>query len=79
MTFINKDALLDTTINKVSIIIQPLFVKTEGGKDARVVISSFLPSAVSLAVLSHAGLFVYGNDSNPNEGIFLEYGAYDNK
>lgn len=27
----------------------------------------------------HAGLFIYGNDDNPKDGVFLEYGAYDEK
>ena len=75
----NKEALLNTMINKVSVIIQPLRAKSENEKEARAIISTFLPSMFSLSVFSHAGLFIYGNDDNPKDGVFLEYGAYDEK
>lgn len=75
----NRDELLNTMINEVSVVIQPLGAKSENSQFARVMVSSFFPSNISLAVFSHAGLFVYGNGRNPNDGVFVEYGAYDYK
>ena len=69
----NKDALLDTTIYKVSVVVQQLKKGQDVANTTRAVVSTFLPF---ITTLSHAGLFVYGNNSNPN-GVFIEYGAYD--
>ena len=72
-TSTNKDALLDTNINKVSVVIQQLGDENDMENITRATISSFVPI---ITTFSHAGLFVYGNNSNPN-GVFVEYGAYD--
>ena len=52
-------------INEVSVVIQPLGAKSENSQFARIMVSSFFSSNVN------------GNGRNPNDGVFVEYGAYD--
>lgn len=54
-------------INEVSVVIQPLGAKSENSQFARIMVSSFFPSIAN------------GNGRNPNDCVFVEYGAYDYK
>lgn len=73
----NRDEILNTMIHSININIEPLGKKSF--QKFRLIFAGFtmmLPAAVSPAGLSHASLFV---PTSEEEGIWIEYGAYDDK
>ena len=73
----NKEELLNIMIAEVNINIEPLgpqiFHKC---RNLLAGVTAALPAAVSPAKLSHASIYI---PITENEGVWIEYGAYDDK
>ena len=75
----NRDEILNTMITSVIINIEPLgekYLKYIRGL-LRGISKILLPSKFSIAGLSHASIYIPIQD-NQDEGVWIEYGAYDN-
>ena len=73
----NRDEILRININSIYINIDPLGNKiVQKCRTALSAVTFILPAAVSPAIFSHASIYVPVSE---NEGVWIEYGAYDDK